>query len=209
MAEWKPYGTIKPAAASVGAPPPLPGAGQVICGECGRSFPPDQVIRHGNTYVCASCKPVFLQKLKEGVVPTVALNYAGFWIRLGAFLIDLGIMIVVGIIVRYPFQGLSLMPPADLTQRWIVQSLSIFIGVAYYTFFVGKYGATPGKMATRLLIVNADGSKVGYGKAIGRYFAQNFVSGCLTLCIGDLMIAWDDEKRGLHDRICGTRVIRK
>jgi uncharacterized RDD family membrane protein YckC len=90
----------------------------------------------------------------------------------------------------------------------VVQTpISMAITACYYTFFVGKYGATPGKMATKLSIVNADGSPVSYGKACGRYFAQ--IVSSLACCIGYLMVAWDPEKRALHDRICGTRVIRK
>jgi uncharacterized RDD family membrane protein YckC len=64
-------------------------------------------------------------------------------------------------------------------------------------------------MAARLLIVNPDGSKVSYAKALGRFFASEYVVAIFTLCIGYLMVAWDPEKRGLHDRICNTRVIRK
>jgi uncharacterized RDD family membrane protein YckC len=210
MAEWKPYGTVKaPAAGGVGAPPPLPAAGQVICGECGRSFPLDQVIRHGNVYVCASCKPVFLQKVKEGVAPTMAMNYAGFGIRFGAKFLD---GIIVGIPIYslvFAIQGFGHPQQPDPVKTVITQIIGIAIGLTYSTFFVGKYGATPGKMAAKLLVVNADGSKVSYAKALGRYFAAEWVSGCFTLCIGYLMILWDDQKRGLHDRICGTRVIRK
>jgi len=62
-------------------------------------------------------------------------------------------------------------------------------------------------MATSLRVVNPDGSAVSYSKALGRWAAQ-IVSG-LACCIGYLMIAWDPEKRGLHDRMCNTRVIRK
>jgi uncharacterized RDD family membrane protein YckC len=87
--------------------------------------------------------------------------------------------------------------------------VGLAIGLSYYTFFVGKFGATPGKMATKLLIVNADGSKVSYAKAVGRYFAAEYLSGCFTLFIGYLMVLWDDERRALHDRICSTRVIKK
>ncbi|HET6371045.1 MAG TPA: RDD family protein, partial [Nitrospiria bacterium] len=43
--------------------------------------------------------------------------------------------------------------------------------------------------------------------ACGRYFAE-ILSG-IILCIGYIMAAFDDEKRALHDRICGTRVIKK
>ena len=47
------------------------------------------MIRHGNVRICASCKPVFMQKLAEGAqLETGDLNYAGFWIRVGAKLLD-------------------------------------------------------------------------------------------------------------------------
>ena len=72
---------------------------------------------------------------------------------------------------------------------------------------VGKHGATPGKMACGLKVVSPDGGPVSYGKACGRFFAE-MLSG-LTLGIGYIMVAFDDEKRALHDRICNTRVIRK
>jgi uncharacterized RDD family membrane protein YckC len=79
--------------------------------------------------------------------------------------------------------------------------------LAYYVFFVGKYGATPGKMACGLRIVLADGGKLTYGRATGRFFAE-WVSS-MILGIGYLMVAFDDEKRSLHDRIVGTRVVHK
>ena len=71
MANWQPYREAKPIGS---APPaessaPAPGAaatGGVVCCECGRAFPLDQVIRHGDRYVCATCKPVFVQRLAEG-----------------------------------------------------------------------------------------------------------------------------------------------
>ncbi|MEW6303188.1 MAG: GYF domain-containing protein [Verrucomicrobiota bacterium] len=59
MANWQPYGQVKPVPA--GAP-----AGTVACSQCGGSFPPDEVIQYGGLAVCATCKPVFLQRLKEG-----------------------------------------------------------------------------------------------------------------------------------------------
>jgi uncharacterized RDD family membrane protein YckC len=77
----------------------------------------------------------------------------------------------------------------------------------YSAFFVGTYGATPGKMVCRIKIVNADGSKVSYGKAIGRYFAE--LLNAFTLYIGYIIAAFDDEKRTLHDRICNTRVVKR
>jgi uncharacterized RDD family membrane protein YckC len=207
MAEWQPYRIVRGPVVGA-APPPLVPAGQVVCAECGGSFPPDQVIRHGNVSICAACKPVFLQKLKEGVAVGGTLNYAGFGIRFAAKFLDIIIVLVFFYSVRYSILGTNLQPKMD-ARFAIVEFLGVFFGVFYYTFFIGKFGATPGKMAAKLLVVNPDGSKVGYGKALGRYFAAEWISGCFTFCIGYLMVIWDNEKRALHDRICSTRVIRK
>jgi hypothetical protein len=72
MAGWVPYGEAVPGGAPVPeiGVPPNPGtvaAGGLICCECGRAFGPDEVIRHGEKWVCAACKPIFLQRLREGV----------------------------------------------------------------------------------------------------------------------------------------------
>jgi hypothetical protein len=54
-------------------PDPVPPvAGGLICSECGRAFGPDEVIRHADKWVCATCKPIFLQRLREGVTLTAA-----------------------------------------------------------------------------------------------------------------------------------------
>ena len=76
---------------------------------------------------------------------------------------------------------------------------------AYSIFFIGKYGATPGKMACKIKVVDATGAQIGYGRATGRFFAE-ILSG-LICYIGYIMVAFDDQKRALHDRICNTRVI--
>jgi uncharacterized RDD family membrane protein YckC len=84
--------------------------------------------------------------------------------------------------------------------------LSMLINAAYITFFLGKFGATPGKMALRLRVVSPSGGSISYGRAFCRFLAE-FLSSIL-LCIGYIMAAFDEEKRALHDRICDTRVIR-
>jgi uncharacterized RDD family membrane protein YckC len=61
-------------------------------------------------------------------------------------------------------------------------------------------------MALGLKLLRRDGSKLGIGRIIGRYFSH--VISAIILCIGYIMAAFDEEKRALHDRICDTRVIR-
>jgi uncharacterized RDD family membrane protein YckC len=61
-------------------------------------------------------------------------------------------------------------------------------------------------MALGLKVITPDGNRISVGRGIGRYFALLLDS--LTLGIGFFMAGWDSEKRALHDRIAGTRVIR-
>ncbi|HEY3855498.1 MAG TPA: RDD family protein [Verrucomicrobiae bacterium] len=212
LPEWKPYGRVKPSNPTIPLPatPSVPAvpAGSVVCAECRQIFPLSEVIHHGNVYICANCKPTFLQKLKEGIAPAGKLNYAGFGIRGGSRILDVILLYVIMLPANF-LLGRFLRPQGTFAVLMVTYPVSISIGAAYYTFFVGKFGATPGKMANKLLVVNPDGSKVGYGKALGRYFSADWISGLFTLCIGYLMAIWDDEKRALHDRICSTRVIRK
>jgi len=183
---------------------------QSVCSECGQAFAEDDMIRFEDAWVCATCKPIFVQKIKEGVTVAGAMEYAGFWIRFGAILIDGIIMWIVNMVIGIPLGLLgaaSFEQPAVMvvTQLFMVL-LQLVVPVVYDTWFVGKYAATPGKMACRIKIVTADAGQVSYARAIGRHFAK-WISG-ITLGIGYLMAAFDDQKRSLHDRICDTRVIR-
>ncbi|HEU6449668.1 MAG TPA: DUF4339 domain-containing protein [Verrucomicrobiae bacterium] len=62
MTAWQPLGTVRPA----NAPPVLPASSRIVCVECGKTLPSDEVIYLNNSAVCAQCKPIFLQRLQEG-----------------------------------------------------------------------------------------------------------------------------------------------
>jgi uncharacterized RDD family membrane protein YckC len=89
----------------------------------------------------------------------------------------------------------------------LMMAVQYAIQFGYGIFFLGRFAATPGKMAIGAKVVREDGSRIGYGLATGRVFAE-MISG-LILLIGYIMAAFDEEKRTLHDRICSTRVVRK
>jgi len=72
--------------------------------------------------------------------------------------------------------------------------------------FVYKLGATPGKMALGLKVIRPGGGPVGLGRAVGRYFGK--MLSAMALFIGYIIVGFDSEKRGMHDMICDTRVIR-
>lgn len=72
MPNWRLYREVRGGAAPVNAVPPVALAeGQVVCSQCGRPQALDQVIQFGNAWVCAQCKPIYLQQMREGVVPTI------------------------------------------------------------------------------------------------------------------------------------------
>jgi uncharacterized RDD family membrane protein YckC len=215
MANWAPFRTaappefLPPPAATPGATP-LTGP-EAVCAECGGLFPKDDMIAHGGLHICARCKPVFMQKLAEGVtLPTGERQFAGFWIRLAAKLLDTLILMVPLFAV---FVAIGVMAASSQSVIWMnfiglfAQLFFYAANVAYSTFFVGRFGATPGKMICGLRIVTATGEKVTYSRAAGRVFAELLSS---LLCnIGYLIAAFDQEKRALHDHMCSTRVVRK
>lgn len=67
MANWQPLGELTAPAAPTPPPALNPGAAALVCSGCGQAFPADEVVRLGDGFVCAACKPVALQRLREGV----------------------------------------------------------------------------------------------------------------------------------------------
>lgn len=220
MVQWVPQGTLAgadaatPGAAPTSAPPAPTRFG--ACAECGRSFPTDDMVPYRDLFVCADCKPRFFQRIQEGGdLPTV-MSYGGFWIRFAAKIIDNLIVGVTSFAITFVLGvGTGLMSASSrhdgmertvLIAQLLGNAIQIALMVAYGTFFVGKFGATPGKMACRLKVVRSDGTPLTYGRAFGRVFATGV--SYMTLYIGFILAAFDDEKRALHDRMCDTRVIR-
>jgi uncharacterized RDD family membrane protein YckC len=216
MPNWQPLHYVRSTPFGGGSQvpgPPMPASdpSQAKCAECGGVFNREDLLAFGEIHVCAACKPVFMQKLSEGAkIETGARRYAGFWIRAGAKMVDGLILRVVGFVlmlaVGIPLGAIRPSGAAGIEVFGLV--FGSLVAMAYYVFFVGKYGATPGKMACKLKIVTAHGEPMSYSKAFGRFWAEA-VSGCLTLTLGYIMAGFDKEARALHDRICDTRVIYK
>jgi uncharacterized RDD family membrane protein YckC len=209
MSDFNPFPSGPPA-----IPPPLSAGGgndNQPCVECGKVFSAQDMIRHGNDYVCVNCKPIFMQKLAEGArIDSHALRYAGFWIRFAAIFIDGIILAVAGGMVGMLFGAgmfatMGNAAGVNITVFLINSLVGFFLRMVYETYCVGKWGATPGKMACKIKVITPEGGKVSYGRAFGRFWGK-MLSG-LIFCIGYLMVINDPEKQALHDRLCHTRVI--
>ena len=121
------------------------------------------------------------------------MNYAGFWIRFVASLIDFIIIVIPSYVIF--FAGLPSL-------------LGLVLGIAYWVYFPSsEYMATPGKMALGLIITDEHGNRIGAGTAAVRYIG--YIISILTVGIGFLMIGFTEKKRGLHDMIASTQVVYK
>ncbi len=206
MSQWQAYGVLAGTASK----------DDVFCAECGCPFPADETINYQGEFVCAQCKNIFFQRLREGADRPGILKYGGFWIRVAAKLLDNILLGFVNFLLQMPFSiaqtsfssGLENGPaPFPILLFMISFLLQIAVPAAYTTFFLGKYAATPGKMACGLIVLRPDGIRITYWRALGRHFAEMLSQ--ITCFIGYIIAAFDDEKRTLHDHICDTRVFYK
>lgn len=135
------------------------------------------------------------------------VTYAGFWLRLVAFIMDAAILGIVG---RIFFGG-------DVTSMTTVGGeLSVnvdyngwgtFIPALYTILFWVWLSSSPGKLAMGLTIVDKEGNKLSIAQSVIRYLG--YIVSAIPLCLGFFWIGWDKKKRGFHDMIAGTFVVKK
>jgi len=134
--------------------------------------------------------------------PPPAIRYGGFWRRFVAYMADsfiLSLLFIPGMV------ALLLAPdsifPAVLL---IVGAIATF---AYFPFFWARSGSTPAMAALGLRIERENNGQVISGwRAVGRYLALGLVS--IPLYLGLIWAAFERRKRGWHDMLAGTVVIR-
>lgn len=126
--------------------------------------------------------------------PEQAIVYASFWERFGAVFIDGLILIVPNYLLQY-------------TMGIAGSLLSIVMYWLYAAFMESGSGqATLGKRALGLKVTDTDGQRISFGQATARHFGH-FLS-MLILCMGYLMMLWNDKKQTLHDKIANTLVVK-
>ena len=185
--------------------------GEAQCYECKGSFAMDSMISFQGSRVCAGCKPIFFQRVKEGLDVSTGIQYADIGERFVAKAID-GLVVVsiyfafaLLVVVASAF-GWGSEDGASSFYKVFAFSLRIVVAAAYNIYFVGRFGATPGKMALKIKIITQTGENMSYRRATSRYFSEWLSS--LTIGLGYLVAFIDEERRTLHDRICDTRVVK-
>ena len=136
------------------------------------------------------------------------LEYAGFWVRVGASLIDTILMMVIVVPVLSMIYGKGYWASeAVFLGAWDLLFNYIFPAIVVIVFWIVK-SATPGKILLDISIVDAKtGGKPSNGQLIGRYFAY-YVS-VLPLMLGFIWVGFDKRKQGWHDKLAGTVVVKQ
>jgi len=137
------------------------------------------------------------------IVPAVSVEYAGFWIRFAAYIIDTIIIQAVA----YFFFFLLRTETIEYRYSYVFATFWLPLPWLYYWLFTGLKGQTPGKMAVGIKVVNVQGDKPGLGLAALREILGKLVS-TIAFCLGYLWIALDEQKQGWHDKIASTHVVK-
>jgi uncharacterized RDD family membrane protein YckC len=161
------------------------------------------------------------------VPSAVSVAYAGFWLRVLAYLIDaiiLGVFaipIVVGaamamgiggVLSRIPRDGdpfMNGLPPMFLLFIWFCVLVGIGGTWLYHALLESsEWEGTAGKKALGLIVTDMEGRRVTFARASGRYFGK-IVTSFIPLGIGYAMAGFTQKRQALHDILASCLVLRK
>jgi len=204
-----------------------------FCGSCGAKVPKDAYPPQAQKLFCPQCSKEneitsrFCQHcgakmpVSEGYSPAAAaampmplprVDYAGFWRRFVAFIIDAVILGIIAGVLNLVTGG-SKMPSTfePMSMHYFTgfafsNFLSVVIAWLYYALLESSSKqATAGKMALGLVVTDLQGRRINFWRATGRHFSK-IISGAI-LMIGFIMAGVTARKQALHDMIAGTLVL--
>lgn len=138
--------------------------------------------------------------------------YAGFFVRLSAYLIDWVIVGAALLMIRIPVWIASLSGTADFLLRDFIFQYSVYdivlylLKVAYFVLLTYFTGSTLGKKLLQIRVISTEDRKPTFFEIVFRESVGKFLS-ALILYVGYIMIGADKTKRGLHDILSDTYVV--
>ncbi len=162
-----------------------------------------------------------------GGVQYSTVQYAGFWLRFVAYIIDgfiSGLAFLVLLIPLFLLTGAGAALSKIGSGEDISDNVAAFLG---FGFIFGLFGiiflvswlyyalaessswqATPGKKMLNLKVTDMTGQPITFGRASGRYFAK-IITGMIPLAIGYILAGFTEKKQAVHDMIASCVVLRK
>ena len=141
-------------------------------------------------------------------------EYAGFWVRVGAAIIDTLIMMLAIIPSAWIFYqgnydlvfstGLSDQQPSLWFDILVNYTFPFLYTILFWLFLAG----TPGKRLVRLKVLDEKtGNKLTIGQSIIRYIG--YIPSTLVFMLGFIWIAFDSKKQGWHDKMAKSVVVKE
>ena len=131
----------------------------------------------------------------------------GFWIRGAALVVDVAVLMAAVAAIFLMFGAHTEEFQEETSGPVLALLVSVAFLLLYSPVLIGLWGTTLGKRAFNLYVLESDGTGCGFGRALLRQFAS--IASLGLVGIGYLMIACRADKRGLHDFIADTAVVRR
>lgn len=157
-----------------------------------------------------------------------SVQFAGFWLRVVAYLID-GVVVGIAFMALFiPFAvmtGLtaalgSMHPGEDPRDMGALLGGTFFLGLItviglaivggwlyHAKMESSSWQATLGKKALNLRVTDMSGARVTFGRATGRHFAK-LITGLIPLGVGFALAGLTERRQALHDMLAGCLVLR-
>jgi uncharacterized RDD family membrane protein YckC len=196
--------------------------GVAFCTSCGRPIVGYAVGQAGGAVGAAA-----IELPASAGVAVTATNYAGFWLRLVAAILD-NIILFVPVVPLWILMFASLVPEiAAARGNPMLLMASMFPRLIFFVllFVVMKWlywalmessnwQATVGKKALGLYVTDLEGNRVSFGKASGRFWGGRGLSnvpgvGGLYYLIDCICAGVTERKQAVHDMIAGCLVMRR
>ena len=200
--------------------------GAAFCANCGQAF----------SAAAAARTPILAAPLAAGVASNAALpsyagyvavpraEYAGFWPRFLAYILDNVVIGIAAMMILIPLIFLTglgsflskIHPDEDINDVgafmligivFLLATISLVVTWLYHAWMESsEWQATLGKRVLGLLVTDLAGQRISFGRATARHFSK-IITNMVPLAIGYLMAGFTEKKQALHDMIAGCLVL--
>jgi uncharacterized RDD family membrane protein YckC len=204
--------------------------GAAFCSNCGQAFAVAAAVARAPMMSSPVAAPiaggVAAVPANAGYAAVPSVEYAGFWVRFLAFLIDNAVMGIGFVLILIPLIFLTglggfigeIHPNEDMNDvgifmlfglLFLAATVSLLLTWLYHALMESsEWQATLGKKVLGLVVTDMAGRRVSFGRATGRHFAK-IITNMVPAFIGYIMAGFTERKQALHDMIAGCLVLRR
>ncbi len=204
--------------------------GAAFCSNCGQAFGVAAAVARAPMMSSSVAAPLVGGMAGvpayAGYAAVPRVEYAGFWLRFLAFLIDNAVMGIGFVLILIPLIFLTglggfiseIHPDEDMNDVGIFMLIGLLFLAATFSLLLtwlyhalmesSEWQATLGKRVLGLVVTDMAGRRVSFGRATGRHFAK-IITNMVPAFIGYIMAGFTERKQALHDMIAGCLVLRR